>query len=108
MASTCLTRSSLDVGLLQHRRIHAGQEPQHILERPEFLNLPHGTQEIFEIQALLGRDLLGQPHGFLFIYRHLRLLDQGQEIALLENAACHPGREECAEGIARLSPTPTY
>ena len=43
--------------VFEHFTVHAGQQLQQILERPQLLHLPHRRQKILEVHSFLA-DLL--------------------------------------------------
>ena len=93
----------VDLGRLQHRRVHPRQHAEHVLERPHLLHLPHGAEEVLEVQPLLRGDLLRQPLGFLLVDRALRLLHQREDVALLEDPPRQPVGMERLQRVELLA-----
>ena len=72
-----------------------GQHAEHLLDRPGAAELLHLREEVLE-RELLGRELLGDLAGLLLVEGLLGLLDEGEDVAEVEDAARH------AIGVERL------
>src|SRR5215208_726069 len=92
----------VDLRLLQHLGVDARQHLEQPLERAQLLDLLHGRQEVVQVHPLLA-DLLLQPLGLGLVERRLRLLDEGQDVAHLENAPGHAVRVELLERVRLLA-----
>jgi hypothetical protein len=92
----------VDLRLLEHRRVHAGEQLEQVLERPELLHLLHGHEEVLEVHPLLAHLLL-EALGLVLVDGGLRLLDERQHVALLEDAPGHAVRVEVLERVELLA-----
>src|SRR5688572_32535786 len=54
-ATTEIYTLSLHDALPIYGRVHARQQAQHVLQRPHLLHLPHGAEEVLEVEPLLRR-----------------------------------------------------
>src|SRR5687768_16789778 len=75
----------LDLRLLEHLGVHAREHLQDPLERAQLLDLLHRDEEVAEVHAVLA-DLLLQLLRLGLVERALRLLDEAEDVALLEDA----------------------
>ncbi len=80
----------------------AGKHAEHVLDRAHVLELLHLLQEILEREAV-GRELLGGLARLFFVEVLLRLLDERQDVAEVEDAAGHAVRIERLEVIQSLA-----
>ena len=84
--------------MLRHARNHAEQA----LHRPQLAHLLQLLKEVVQTELALGH-LLGGLAGLLLIELLLRLLDQGQDIAHIQDARSHTVRMEDLEILQPLA-----
>ena len=88
--------------LLQHLAVHARHHLEQPLERTELLDLLHGGEEVLEVHAFLA-DLPLHLLRFVGVEGALRLFDERDDVALLEDAAGHALGMELLERIGLLA-----
>ena len=88
--------------LLEHLAVHAGEHLHQPLERSELLDLLHGGEEVLEVHPLLA-DLLLHLARDVLVEGALRLLDERDDVALLEDAARHAVRMEVLQRVGLLA-----
>ena len=69
---------------------HPGEHGEHLLHRSDVLELLHLAEEVGEGEVLALGDLRGDPLGLLLVEGLLGLLDQGQDVAHVEDPGGHP------------------
>ncbi len=78
---------------------HAGQHPEHLGQRAHLADLLHLLEEVVEGELAVALELGGGLGGLVGVEGLLGLLDQGQQVAHVEDARGHPvGVEEVEVG----------
>ena len=88
--------------LLEHLAVDAGKHLHEPFERTELLELLHGGEEVLQVHSLLP-DLLLHPPRDVLVERALRLLDERDDVALLEDPARHAVGMEVLERVRLLT-----
>jgi hypothetical protein len=92
----------VQVGVLEHLAVHAGEHLQDVLHRSQLLHLLHGREEVLEVESFLA-DLLLQLLGFGGVERFLRLFHERHDVAHLEDAPGHALGVELLERVGLLA-----
>src|SRR5690606_22202087 len=95
----------VDLDVLQHLVVDAGQQLEEVLERPEILHLAHRGEEVLEVETTGSHHLPLELRRLLLVERGLCLLDQPYYVPLLQDPASQALRVELLEPVQLLAYT---
>ena len=79
--------------------LRAGHHHEHLLHRAHVADLLHLGQEVLQREVFLVGEFLRHPGGFVLVPGLLGLLDQGEDVAHVQDAGGHAVRVEDLEVV---------